>query len=83
MGNISRAELPFLILRDLKLYTGLINAGCKKNVDLGTLCALTLVNLGKWLINAVSPSSSLSDEDTKTYFCSLVWRSRGNIGGLL
>ena len=44
MVNISRAELPLLFLQDLSRYAGLICAGCKKDMDLGTLCALTFVN---------------------------------------
>lgn len=43
MVNIFRAESPFLFLEELRLYAGLISAGCKKNTDLGILHALTLV----------------------------------------
>ena len=42
MVNISRVGLPFLFLQGLKVC--LSSAACKKNMDLGTLCALTFVN---------------------------------------
>lgn len=89
MVNISRAELPFLLLpflflQGLRPYAGLISTGCKENADLVTLCTIILVicaMLDKLLIHTYSPFPHFQTKIlTSTLY---VWRIRFKIEGLI
>ena len=75
-GKHFQRRVAFSLFSEPKALCCLNSAGCKKNMDLGALCALTLVNclrLEKLLIHAEHPFSHREMKMlTPTYFTGLL-----------